>query len=231
MRRQTGICIFTWKARQGYDKIALLHPAGNYYNRKAQNKMKLLITGGTVFVSKFTASYFAGRGHEVYVLNRGTRPQAEGVNLIKADRNSLGSALNGMYFDAVIDVCAYKEADINNLLDAGIKFDDYVLISSSAVYPETLPQPFNERQPIGKNSIWGDYSSGKVGAEVCLTSRYPNAYVIRPPYLYGPMQNLYREPFVFECAELKRKFYIPGDGEMKLLFSMLRICADSFTAF
>ena len=32
------------------------------------------------------------------------------------------------------------------------------------------------------------------------------------------MQNLYREPFVFECAELKRKFYIPGDGEMKLLF-------------
>ncbi|MFR6331789.1 MAG: hypothetical protein ACLUOI_25280 [Eisenbergiella sp.] len=117
--------------------------------------MKLLITGGTVFVSKFTASYFAGRGHEVYVLNRGTRPQAEGVNLIKADRNSLGSALNGMYFDAVIDVCAYKEADINNLLNAGIKFDDYVLISSSAVYPETLPQPFNERQPIGKNSIWG----------------------------------------------------------------------------
>ena len=218
MRRQTGICIFTWKARQGYDKIALLHPAGDYYNRKAQNKMKLLITGGTVFVSKFTASYFAGRGHEVYVLNRGTRPQAEGVNFIKADRNSLGSALCGMYFDAVIDVCAYKEADINNLLDAGIKFDDYVLISSSAVYPETLPQPFNERQPIGKNSIWGDYSSGKVGAEVCLTSRYPNAYVIRPPYLYGPMQNLYREPFVFECANLKRKFYIPGDGEMKLLF-------------
>ena len=46
----------------------------------------------------------------------------------------------------------------------------------------------------------------------------PNAYILRPPYLYGPMQNLYREPFVFECALKSRKFYIPNDGKMKLQF-------------
>lgn len=33
--------------------------------------MKILVTGGTVFASRFTAEYFA-RDNEVYVLNRGT---------------------------------------------------------------------------------------------------------------------------------------------------------------
>ena len=32
------------------------------------------------------------------------------------------------------------------------------------------------------------------------------------------MQNVYREPFVFECALNNRKFYIPKDGKMKLQF-------------
>ena len=32
------------------------------------------------------------------------------------------------------------------------------------------------------------------------------------------MNNVYREAFVFECAEKGRKFYIPKDGSMKLQF-------------
>lgn len=31
-------------------------------------------------------------------------------------------------------------------------------------------------------------------------------------------ENLYREPFVFDCAEKDRPFYIPENGEMKLQF-------------
>lgn len=123
-----------------------------------------------------------------------------------------------MSFDAIIDVCAYNGADIKNLLDSNVKFKDYIFISSSAVYPETLPQPFKENQSVGRNSIWGDYGTNKIEAESYLMSKCQTAYIIRPPYLYGPMQNLYREPFVFECAELGRKFYIPYDGEMKLQF-------------
>lgn len=48
--------------------------------------------------------------------------------------------------------------------------------------------------------------------------KVPNSYILRPPYLYGPMQNVYREPFVFECALKNRKFYVPKDGKMKLQF-------------
>lgn len=52
--------------------------------------MKILVTGGTVFVSKFVAEYFVKRGHEVFVLNRNTKPQVEGVRLIECDTLSVG---------------------------------------------------------------------------------------------------------------------------------------------
>ena len=180
--------------------------------------MKILVTGGTVFVSKFVASYFVSKDYEVYVLNRNTKPQVDGVNLICADRNSLKDTLKSYSFDAVVDVCGYNRMDIENLLNGLNPVEKYIFISSSSVYPETNVQPFKENQPIGKNRIWGDYGFNKVQAEQYLLSRYPNAYILRPPYLYGPMQNLYREPFVFECALQNRKFYIPKDGSMKLQF-------------
>lgn len=179
---------------------------------------RILVTGGTTFVSKYVAKYFQANNYEVYVLNRGTKKQVENVKLICADRNSLGQSLKRYYFDAIIDVCGYNEKDIKNILDAVGEFKDYIFISSSAVYPETNVQPFSENQTIGLNKIWGKYGTDKIEAEKYLTSRVPNAYILRPPYLYGPMQNVYREPFVFECALKNRKFYIPNDGRMKLQF-------------
>lgn len=179
---------------------------------------RILITGGTVFVSKYVAKYFQSKNYEVYVLNRGTKKQIENVNLICADRNNLNDSLAKYSFDAIIDVCGYNRKDIENLLDAVGEFKDYIFISSSAVYPETNNQPFSEDQRIGFNSIWGKYGTDKVEAEEYLISRVPNTYILRPPYLYGPMQNVYREPFVFECALKNRKFYIPNDGRMKLQF-------------
>ena len=44
------------------------------------------------------------------------------------------------------------------------------------------------------------------------------AYILRPPYLYGPVNNVYREAFVFDCALENRKFYLPREGSMKLQF-------------
>ncbi|WP_324606598.1 NAD-dependent epimerase/dehydratase family protein [Streptococcus equinus] len=33
----------------------------------------VLVTGGTVFVSKYTADYFVKKGYNVYVLNRNSK--------------------------------------------------------------------------------------------------------------------------------------------------------------
>ncbi len=179
--------------------------------------MKILVTGGTVFASRFTAEYFS-KNNEVYVLNRGTRPQSEGVTLIQADRHDLKDVLKGYEFDAVLDICAYNGKDVGGLVDALGGFGTYILVSSSAVYPETMAQPFRENQLVGTNTIWGKYGTDKIAAEHTLRDRVADAYIIRPPYLYGKMNNLYREAFVFECAEQNRPFYVPNDGKMGLQF-------------
>ncbi|MBQ9123227.1 MAG: NAD-dependent epimerase/dehydratase family protein [Lachnospiraceae bacterium] len=178
---------------------------------------KLLVTGGTVFVSKSIAEYFADKGYDVYVLNRDNHEQLKGVTLIQTDRHDIGEKLKDHYFDVVVDT-AYTSEDVSMLHDSLDGYGDYILISSSAVYPETLPQPFTEDMKTGPNQIWGKYGTDKIAAENALMERNPNAYILRPPYLYGPYNNLYREAFVFDCAMQDRKFYLPKDGSMKLQF-------------
>ena len=65
---------------------------------------------------------------------------------------------------------------MKELLSSLSTIKDIVFISSSAVYPETLPQPFKEEQLVGDNSIWGDYGSNKIEAEQVLLSKVPNVY-------------------------------------------------------
>ena len=178
---------------------------------------KILITGGTVFVSKFAAEYYIAKGYDVYVLNRNSRPQPKGAKLLQADRHNLGGLLRHFHFDMVIDT-AYTAEEVNRLLDALQSYENYFLISSSAVYHEHHPQPFTEETPCGANLFWGRYGTDKIEAEQALLTRNPNAYILRPPYLYGPMNNIYREAFVFDCALDDRPFYLPKDGKMKLQF-------------
>lgn len=180
--------------------------------------MKILVTGGTVFVSKYVAEYFAKNGNDVYVLNRNTKPQLPNVRLIECNRKEISGQLKGLHFDTVIDVTAYTAEDINTLLDSLESFKNYVLISSSAVYPETLEMPFKESDNCGRNKFWGDYGTNKITAENALLKRVPNAYILRPPYLYGEYNNIYREAFVFDCAERNMPFYLPKDGSMSLQF-------------
>ena len=178
---------------------------------------KMLVTGGTVFVSKYIAEYYAANGYDVYVLNRNSREQSAGVKLIEADRHNLGDILKNYHFNIIIDT-AYCSKDIDLLLHSLRSYDDYILISSSAVYPEWCRQPFSEDCQLGANKYWGKYGTDKIEAEQTLQKRNPNAYIIRPPYLYGPMNNVYREAFVFDCAMQGRAFYLPQNGEMQLQF-------------
>ncbi|MBR3644944.1 MAG: NAD-dependent epimerase/dehydratase family protein [Lachnospiraceae bacterium] len=179
---------------------------------------KVLVTGGTVFVSMNVAKYFTGKGYDVYVLNRGSFAQIENVTWIRADRTSLTNELSGYNFDIILDINAYTEDDVRTLLERVEGFKEYVLISSSAVYPETNLMPFTESQSLGLNSFWNEYGTGKISAEQYLLSKVKDAVIIRPPYLCGYGNNIYREAFVFECALSDRPFYLPGNGELKLQF-------------
>ena len=213
----------------GVSWFILCYPLLWFASKKKRGEVarRILVTGGTVFVSKYIARYFADLGEHVVVLNRNTKEQLEGVAVIEADRHALGNVLSGQHFDAVIDVTAYNAQDVDDLARAleSVTFDTYVMISSSAVYPTTNLQPFVENGRLGLNSkheVWGQYSEGKVAAERAVLEQIANAYIIRPPYLYGPMNNIYREAFVFDCADAERAFRLPGDGKMRLQFFHVR---------
>lgn len=177
----------------------------------------ILVTGGTVFVSRRIAEYFAEKGENVFVLNRGTKPQSKNVTPIICDRHNIGGKLKKYSFDIVIDVSAYTRGDVLSLHAALGDFGQYVFISSSAVYPETLPQPFKETAECGRNTVWGDYGANKLAAEKYLIENVKDLYILRPPYLYGKGENLYRAPFIFDCAALGESVYLPRK-ELKLQF-------------
>ncbi len=65
--------------------------------------MKILVTGGTTFVSRYTAEYFVNAGHEVTVLNRGSRKQVNGAIHINCDRMKLGDTLRGEHYIEYIE--------------------------------------------------------------------------------------------------------------------------------
>lgn len=186
----------------------------------------ILVTGGIVFVSKFVAQYFSSKKfcdeYQVYVLNRNNHLQVENVILINSSRQNLGSKLEQFNFDVVIDITSYTKEDVKSILDSlgssKEKIEKYILLSSSAVYPETLDLPFKETDEVGKNIFWKDYGINKIEAEKYLQENFSNYFILRPPYLYGPENNVYREAFVFDCAENDRKFFIPENENMKLQF-------------
>ena len=75
----------------------------------------------------------------------------------------------------VLDINGYDRQDVSDLLDGLGEFGDYIFISSSAVYPEHLPQPFEETMQVGPNRYWGTYGTDKIEAEQELLKRVPGA--------------------------------------------------------
>ena len=82
----------------------------------------ILVTGGTIFVSKFVAQYFSSKKfcdeYKVYVLNRNNHLQVENVILINSSRQNLGSKLEQFNFDIVIDITSYTKEDVKSILDS-----------------------------------------------------------------------------------------------------------------
>lgn len=119
-------------SRNNLDDIA------NNMKDNPQRPKRILINGGTIFVSRYTATYFVKKGYDVYVINRGNHPQVDGVKFIKSDRHLLNGILKNIHFDAVLDTCSYEELDVKDILNELESYDDYILISSSAFMEKIL---------------------------------------------------------------------------------------------
>lgn len=162
------------------------------------------------------------RGWDVSILTRGRL--SVGYSGLErrfvADRRDTASlgVLRGERFDAVVDVSAYTAADVAPVLDS-LRLDGarYVLVSSGAVCaPSDAARA--EDAPTGENEVWGAYGLGKLEAERLLVVERPqrgySLTILRPAYLYGPGNNLYREAYLFDRLERGHPVPVPAGGAL-----------------
>ncbi|WP_068318700.1 NAD-dependent epimerase/dehydratase family protein [Polycladidibacter hongkongensis] len=182
--------------------------------------MKLLVIGGSGFIGSALIPQALAQGHEVAVLNRGHRPMAD-VRQIVADRSQPGQMQAvAEPFDAVIDLSAYTaQASAEALKAFGKLTSRWIHLSSAAVYVDGATSAPSESCPIGGAAIWGSYGSDKAAIDSFLLKEAANKSVIlRPPYLYGPNNNIERESFIWTRCLNKWKIAIPGNNTAKIQF-------------
>lgn len=153
--------------------------------------MRVLIIGGTGFLSSALVEAAVAEGHDVTILTRGQRPVevASAVRRLTADRQdeaAFRAAVGGQRFDAVLDAICYtpQHAQQNIEVFAG-QVGRLVMISTDFVYtvgPRPLPIP--EDTPRDAPT---DYGRNKAAAEdrlLAANDRLP-VTILRPPHVIG----------------------------------------------
>jgi nucleoside-diphosphate-sugar epimerase len=202
--------------------------------------MRVLVAGGTEFVSLHLVRALLRDGHEVAVLNRGRRPERlpGSVRTIVADRKdhpALGRALAGQPFEAVVDVsyAPTTGADVAALLDGlGPSLRHAMFVSTGRVYDHALPIPFSEATT--RNLYWGEYARNKIEGEDVLLARHRDrglaATIVRPTHVLGPLNTRNNETFLFDRILRGRPVLLPGAGGWLRQFGHVEDLADAMAA-
>jgi nucleoside-diphosphate-sugar epimerase len=198
--------------------------------------MRVLVIGGTEFISLHLVQALLRDRHEVVLLNRGRRPERapRGVRTIACDRKdwtALKTTLAGERFDGLVDV-AYAPTtgeDVEALLAAlGGRIGHAVFVSTGRVHDHGLPMPLSEDAP--RTLYWGEYAKLKIaGEDAYLRSGVP-ATIVRPTHVYGPLNTRNNETFFFDRLLRGRPVLIPGDGGWLRQFGHVEDLADAMAA-
>jgi nucleoside-diphosphate-sugar epimerase len=183
--------------------------------------MRVLVVGGTEFISLHLLHALRRRGHEVTVFNRGRQPARlpAGVAAIRGDRKDhpgLREHLGGQRWDGVFDV-AYAPTlpeDVAALVDALPGSPHVVFVSTCRVYDHALPIPYSEATP--RSFYWGDYARHKIGGEDALLERHRSrglpVTIVRPTHVMGPLNTRNNETFFMDRILRGRPVLVPGHG-------------------
>jgi 2'-hydroxyisoflavone reductase len=162
--------------------------------------MRLLVLGGTVFVSYAIAAEGVRRGHEVICAARGTSgPVPGGAKLVAVDRDSPDglSPLAGERFDGVIDVAIMSHPWVSRALDVlADGAAHWTFVSTVSVYSDMLTPGQTADAPLLEPVYeHGDvaapspelYGAIKVASENEVRSRLGDrAFIPRPGLITGP---------------------------------------------
>lgn len=187
---------------------------------------RILIVGGSGFVSGTLARTALARGHEVWIVTRGLRPPPPGARALVADRKdpaAFRAAVEaaGVRWDLAVDCIGYEVADAKQDLDViAPRTGHLVFLSTDFVFDpgrRRFPQPFDSPATLTDDT----YGGKKRLCELALFEGLPKSTlltVFRPCHIYGPGSNLgclpdaLRDPELLSKIRAGRTFRLAGGG-------------------
>ncbi|MFD5824603.1 NAD-dependent epimerase/dehydratase family protein [Lentzea sp. NPDC060358] len=155
--------------------------------------MKILVLGGTVFLSKAVTAEAVRRGHEVLCGARGASGAVpEGARLVSIDRDEPGAydELAGERFDAVIDVSKYSVTWVREALRAfGETTPHWTFVSSISVYADHAT---DELHPALEDDPAEEFTSERYGGIKVASENAVNEavrgreFIVRAGLITGP---------------------------------------------
>jgi len=153
--------------------------------------VKVLLIGGSGFLSGTMARAALRQGHDVWAVTRGQRPVVEGVRKITADRKDRRGfaeavARENVRWDLVVDCIGYSAEDAAQDVEVfSGRASRLVFISTDFVIsPIERPWKIDETYDRFNDTPYG---TGKRAAEeVLLNQRSLSSTVLRPGHIYGP---------------------------------------------
>ena len=201
--------------------------------------MRVLVMGGTEFISLHLVRELRAGGHEVAVFNRGRHPERlpGGVESITGDRKNhaaLRERLAGCRFDGVFDI-AYAPTggeDVAALLGSLEGRPHVIFVSTGRVYDHNLAIPYSEETPRGP--YWGDYARHKIASEDVLFERHQTGggpiSIVRPTHVMGPLNTRNNETFFMDRIWRGRPVLVPGHGGWLRQFGHVEDLASAMAA-
>jgi 2'-hydroxyisoflavone reductase len=189
--------------------LAGLHAAGVFSSSAtaaeitpADQKLKLLVLGGTGFIGPHEINHALARGHEVTMFNRGNRAGLYGgrVEEIVGNRDDKIDAglepLRGdRTWDVVVDNSGYVTRHVRDSVALlGDRCARYIYISTVAAYDFSTPSHFDEdgpldgmKDPNDEQVTWETYGPLKADCDKLVRDALgKKATVVRPAYIIGP---------------------------------------------
>ncbi len=154
--------------------------------------LRILIIGGSGFVSGTLARMAVDRGHQVTVVTRGQRPVPCGVKVVTVNRNDRVEFTRQISslpeWDLVVDCIGYTAEDARQDVEVFTgRTGRLVFISTDFVYdPDSRTIPRTEH---GTPYAADGYGGLKRQAEIVLEQIPPSLVpwmILRPSHIYGP---------------------------------------------
>ncbi|QIG45380.1 NAD-dependent epimerase/dehydratase family protein [Nocardioides anomalus] len=182
--------------------------------------MRLLVLGGTVFLSRAVTAAALARGHDVTCAARGTSGSVpDGARLVPVDR-AAGLPDLGGGFDAVVDVArlpSWVRAAVSAYPAA-----HWVFVSTVNVYaddatpggtPDTLPLVDAQEEDADLAEHPEAYGPMKVACERAVLEGAASAMVVRPGLIVGPEDPTGRFTYWPRRLAAGGEVLAPGDPE------------------